>query len=66
MYEEVPNDLNILNNSINQALEKRSFHGDLSSVTHSYFLLRIPNLLDSILHQKFINVYMAYQVAQLF
>ena len=41
-YEEVPNDPNILINTIMKALEKMRLHGDLSSDTLNYFLVEDP------------------------
>ena len=42
MYEEVPNDPNILINTIMKTLEKISLCGDLSSDTLNYFLVKDP------------------------
>ena len=66
VYEEVPNDPNILVNTIMKALEKIRVRGDLSSDTlNSQFLLN-SYFLDSIFYQKFINACMTYRVDQLF
>ena len=64
MNEEVPNEPNVLINTIMKALEKIRLRGDLSSDTLNYFLVKDPNL--AIFYQKFINAYMTYQVDQLF
>ena len=42
MYEEVPNDPNVLINSIMKALEKISLRGNLSIDTVNYFLVKYP------------------------
>ena len=42
MYEEVPNDPNVLINTIMKALEKIRLRGDLSSDTLNYFLVKDP------------------------
>ena len=42
MYEEVPNDPNVLINSIMKALEKISLRGILSIDTVDYFLVKYP------------------------
>ena len=42
MYEEVPNDPNVLSNTIMKALEKIRFRGDLSSDTLNYFFVKDP------------------------
>ena len=42
VYEEVPNDPNVLINTIMKALEKIRWCGDLSSDTHNYFLVKDP------------------------
>ena len=42
VYEEVPNDSNILINTIMKALEKMRLDGDLSSDTLNYFLVEDP------------------------
>ena len=42
VYEEVPNDLNVLINTIMKALEKIRLRGDLSSDTLNYFLVKDP------------------------
>ena len=42
MYEDVPNDPNVLINSIMKALEKIRLRGDLSSDTLNYFLVKDP------------------------
>ena len=39
VYEEIPNDLNVLINTIMKALEKIRLSGDLSSDTLDYFLV---------------------------
>ena len=48
VYEEVPNDANILINTIMKTLENIRLRGYLSSDTLNNFLLKIPNLRDSI------------------
>ena len=40
MYEEVPNNSNVLINTLLKALEKIRLHGDLSSDTVNYFLVK--------------------------
>ena len=42
VYEEVPNDPNVLINTIMKALEKIRLRGDLSSDTLNYFLVKDP------------------------
>ena len=42
MYEEVPNEPNVLINTIMKALEKIRLRGDLSTVPLSYFLVKDP------------------------
>ena len=42
MYEEVPNDPNVLINTIMKALEKIRLRDDLSSDTLNYFLVKDP------------------------
>ena len=42
MYEEVPNEPNVLINTIMKALEKIRLRGDLSSDTLNYFLVKDP------------------------
>ena len=42
MYEEAPNDRNVLINTIMKALEKISLRDDLSSDTLNYFLFKDP------------------------
>ena len=42
VYEEVPNDPNVLINAIVKALEKIRLRGDLSSDTLNYFLVKYP------------------------
>ena len=42
MYEEVPNEPNVLINTIMKALEKIRLRGDLSSDTLNYFLVKYP------------------------
>ena len=42
VYEEVPNDPNVLINTIMKALEKIRLRGDLSSDTLNYFLVKYP------------------------
>ena len=68
VYEQVPNDPNVLINTIMIASKKMRLRGDLSSDTLNYFLVKdskYPNMLDSILYQKCINVYMKFSVDQL-
>ena len=58
VYEEVPNDPNVLINTIMKASKKMRLRGDLSSDTLNYFLVKdskYPNMLDSILYQKCIK-----------
>ena len=57
-YEEVPNDPNVLINTIMKASEKIRLRGDLCSDVVNYFPVKIPNMLDSIFYQKFINAYL--------
>ena len=42
VYEEVPNDHNVLTNTIMKALEKIHLHGDLPCDTLNYFLVKDP------------------------
>ena len=42
VYEEIPNDPNVLINSIMKALEKISLRGNLSIDTVNYFLVKYP------------------------
>ena len=42
MYEEVPNDRNVLINTIMKTLEKIRLCGDMSSDTLNYFLAKNP------------------------
>ena len=42
VYEEVPNEPNVLINTIMKALEKIRLRGDLSSDTLNYFLVKDP------------------------
>ena len=42
VYEEVPNDPNVLINTLMKALEKLRLRGDLSSDTLNYFLVKDP------------------------
>ena len=42
VYQEIPNDPNVLINTIIKALEKIPLHDDLSSDTLNYFLLKDP------------------------
>ena len=42
MYEEVPNDPNVLINTVMKALEKIRLNGDLFSDTLNYFLIKDP------------------------
>ena len=44
MYEEVPNDPNVLVNTIIKTLEKISFAGDLSSDTLNCFIFEDPKV----------------------
>ena len=66
VYEEVLNNSNVLINTIMKALEKNVCVMICLVTTSNIFLLKIPNLLDSIFYQKFINTYMTYRVDQLF
>ena len=64
VYEEVPNNPNVLINSIMKALEKIRLRGDLASDTVNFFLVKDPRFARY--YQKFINTYMTYRVEQLF
>ena len=64
VYEEVPNDLNVLIYTIMEALEKIRLCGNLSSETLNYFLFMIQNLLGFIFYLKFISDYTMYLADQ--
>ena len=66
VYKNVPNDPNILINTIMKALEKIRLRGDLSSDALNYFLFKDPKFAGSIFYRKYIKAYMMYQVDQLF
>ena len=50
LYEEVPNEPNVLINNIMKALEKIGLRGDCVVTLSIVFLLKIPNLLNSIFY----------------
>ena len=52
MYEEVPNDPNVLINTTMKALEKIRLRGDLSNDTLNYFLVKDPKLAKFYFLQK--------------
>ena len=62
----VPNDPNVLINTIMKALEEIRLRVICLVTISIIFLLKVPNFLDSIFYQKFINAYMTYRVNQLF
>ena len=66
VYEEVPNDPNVLINTIMKALEKIVCVVTCLVTPSIIFLLKIPNLLDSMFYQKFINANMTCRFDQLF
>ena len=66
VYEEDPNDPNVLINTIMKAFIKICLCGDLSMTLPIVSLLKILDLLGSIFFQKFVNAYMMFRVDQLF
>ena len=52
VYEEVPNDPNVLINTIMRAIEKICLRGDLSSNTLNYFLVKDPKFARFYLSPK--------------
>ena len=60
MYEEVPNDLSVLVNIINKALEKIRLRGDLSGNALNYFFVEDPKFtwfyFFSKIHKRLRNV----------
>ena len=64
VYEEVTNDPFTLEGTIFITLNKIRTRGDLSTDNLEYFSIRIPNFLDFIYYQKFINGYIMFLVDQ--
>ena len=63
MYEEVPNDPNVLINTIMKALEKIRLRSDLSSDNLNYFLVKDPKFARFYLLPKVHKAYMTYQTS---
>ena len=64
VYEEVPNDPNVLIYTIMKVLERIRFCGKLSSETLNYFLFMIQNPPSFIFYLKFISDYTMYLADQ--
>ena len=52
VYEQVPDDLSVLANTLIKALEKLFLWGELPKDTHDYFLVKDLNLQDFICYQE--------------
>ena len=64
VHEELPNDSNVLVNTIIETLEKIRLRGNLSSDTQNYFFVEDKKFAKFYLLTKFISVYTKYLVDQ--